>query len=267
MPAGDYVLRATARDQANNLGSTMLRLDGQPMAIRLPLRGGSVMQAAIARERVVQRTVRRDGKRRRIRKRETMLSPSAQVRFGRQVQVVGRLTSAGGLGIPGAEVQVLARSATSAEQPEALLHTDGEGRYSYTATASMSRSLRLVYAGSSAVLPAQAEVRLLVPAGSSLGVNHRNVLNGQAVTFGGRVLTLPVPAGGKLVELQVRLSGRWQTFRTARTDASGRWTVRYRFKRTRGVQRFRFRVHLPPEANYPFESGSSRSLRVRVRGR
>jgi hypothetical protein len=248
MPAGDYVLRATARDQANNLGLTALRLDGQPMAIRLPLRGVSVMKASISRERVVVRTVGRGGKRQRIRRRETVLSPSAHVRFGRQVHVVGRLTNTDGQGIAGAEVQVLARSATSAEQHEALLHTDGEGRYSYTAAASQSRALRLVYAGSSAILPAQAEVRLLVPAASSLGVDHRNVLNGQAVTFGGRVRTLPVPAGGKLVELQVRLSGRWQTFRTARTDASGRWAVRYRFKRTRGVQRFRFRVHLPPEA-------------------
>ena len=75
------------------------------------------------------------------------------------------------------------------------------------------------------------------------------------------------PPGGKLVELQVRLSDRWQTFRTSRTDAAGRWAIRYRFKRTRGVQRFRFRARLPREASYPFAAGGSRPLTVRVEGR
>ena len=64
----------------------------------------------------------------------------------------------------------------------------------------------------------------------------------------------------------MRLSDRWQTFRTTRTDAAGRWAIRYRFKRTRGVQRFRFRARLPREAGYPFAAGASRSLTVRVRG-
>ena len=42
---------------------------------------------------------------------------------------------------------------------------------------------------------------------------------------------------------------------------------RYRFRRTRGVQHYRFRLRLPREAGYPFEPGTSRSLTVRVRGR
>ena len=105
-----------------------------------------------------------------------------------------------------------------------------------------------------------------MPAVSSLRVSRRRVLNGQAVAFAGRLRTLPVIPGGKLVELQVRLSKRWQTFRTTRTDPAGRWAIRYRFKRTRGEQRFRFRVGLPREAGYPFGAGASRSLTVRVRG-
>ena len=69
------------------------------------------------------------------------------------------------------------------------------------------------------------------------------------------------------MELQARLSDRWQTFRTARTGAAGRWAIRYRFKRTRGVQSYRFRVELPPEAGYAFDAGASKSVSVRVRGR
>ena len=102
-----------------------------------------------------------------------------------------------------------------------------------------------------------------MPAATSARVSRRRVRNGQAVNFSGRVRGLPVPAAGKLVEVQVRFTDRWQTFRTTRSDRAGRWSSRYRFQRTRGVQRYRFRVRLPKEAGYPFETGVSRTLAVR----
>jgi len=105
-----------------------------------------------------------------------------------------------------------------------------------------------------------------VPAETSLLVDRSRVLNGQTVNFTGKLQTRPVPVGGKLIELQVRLSDRWQTFRTSRTDDIGRWAIGYQFKRTRGVQRFRFRARLPGEASYPFAAGRSHRLMVRVKG-
>jgi hypothetical protein len=65
----------------------------------------------------------------------------------------------------------------------------------------------------------------------------------------------------------VVLSGEWQTFRTWLTDAQGRWRVPYRFRRTCGLTRYRFRARLPAEAGYPFETGLTRPLGVSVRGR
>ena len=266
LPAGNYLVRATAHDQARNEASTDRRLDGQPMVLALPLRIVSTMQAGVPHDRIVRRTIRRHGKRRHVRRRVTELRTAAGVRFGQRVNVTGRLANRDGQGIAGAEIQVLSRSSVSPEQLVAVLHTDSDGRYGYTATGSMDRTLRFAYAGSPLILPTQSEVRLGVPATSSLRVSRRRVLNGQAVSFAGRLRTLPVIPGGKLVELQVRLSKRWQTFRTTRTDPAGRWAIRYRFKRTRGEQRFRFRVGLPREAGYPFGAGASRSLTVRVRG-
>jgi hypothetical protein len=105
-----------------------------------------------------------------------------------------------------------------------------------------------------------------VPAVTAFKANHRSLRNGQTVTFSGRLRTLPVPVGGKLLELQVRLPAGWQTFRTMRTDATGRWTARYHFTRTGGVQHYRFRARLPEEASYPFAAGVSRPLVVKVRG-
>ena len=87
------------------------------------------------------------------------------------------------------------------------------------------------------------------------------------MTFSGRVRGLPVPAAGKLVEVQVRFSDRWQTFRTTRSDATGAWSSRYRFQRTRGLQNYHFRIRLPKEGGYPFETSVSRTLVVQVRGR
>ena len=123
-----------------------------------------------------------------------------------------------------------------------------------------------MYAGSPLILPAARALTMSVPALTTMRVDRKRVLNGQAVTFRGRLQTQPAPPKGKLLELQVRLSDRWQTFRTSRTDAAGRWAIRYRFKRTRGVQHFRFRARLPAEASYPFAGGGSRPLTVRVRG-
>jgi hypothetical protein len=161
---------------------------------------------------------------------------------------------------------VLSSSSVSPEQVIAVLQTGTDGRFRYAVTAGTSRTLRFAFPGSPLVLPAERAISLSVPALTSLRVSRRRVLNGQAVTFHGRLKTQPAPPGGKLVELQARLSDRWQTFRTSRTDAAGRWAIRYRFKRTRGVQRFRFRAHLPREASYPFVAGVSRPLAVRVRG-
>ena len=108
---------------------------------------------------------------------------------------------------------------------------------------------------------------MLVPARSSITVDRRSVsCNGDAVTFSGRLLGRPLPDGGKLIDLQVKLRGRWRTFATPRTDAAGRWSYPYRFEATRGLVRYRFRARIRREAAYPYELGHSRIVRVTVRG-
>lgn len=266
LPAGPYVLRATARDQATNQNSTDQRLDGGPMAINLPLRAPAAMRAGVVRKRTVRTAVRRRGKRRMVRRRVTRLVPRVRVTLGSEVRIDGRLENPDGQPVPGAEVQVLSRGATTPEQLLGILQTDGQGRYAYLAEAGSSRVLRFVYAGTQQILPAQGEVTLLVPAVSTIRARPRRVRNGQSVGFAGRLRSLPAPPAGKLVELQVLLSGRWQTFRTTRTTPDGAWRVRYRFRRSCGVLRYRFRARIPAEAGYPFETGRSRAATVRVRG-
>jgi hypothetical protein len=266
LPAGTYLLRARAYDQARNEGSTDRRADGQPMVVTLPLRIASTMQAGVVRETTVRSMVRSRGRRRAVRRRVTFLDPAERVAIGGRAQIAGRLANAAGQALAGAPVAVFSSTPTSAEQLVATLQTDATGSYRYLAIASSSRTLRFAYAGSSLILPSAGEVSLLVPGASSIRASRRRVLNGQGVTFSGRC-ALPVPVSGKLVELQVLLSGNWQTFRATTTDQAGRWAVSYRFKRTRGVQRFSFRALVSREAGYPFEMGSSRAVSVQVRGR
>jgi hypothetical protein len=106
-----------------------------------------------------------------------------------------------------------------------------------------------------------------VRAGSTIHASDSKVLNGQTVRFHGRLRGNSVPPGGKLIELQVVLRGRWHTFATVHTGPRGRWHYDYRFDGTQGRQRYRFRVRIPREAEYPFETGHSRAVRVKVRGR
>ena len=91
-------------------------------------------------------------------------------------------------------------------------------------------------------------------------------LNGEQVTFIGRLRGGWVPAAGKLVEVQFFARGRWRTFATTRAATNGRWRYEYRFDGTRGTVRWRFRARIPREVGYPFTPGTSRAVAVTVHG-
>ena len=97
--------------------------------------------------------------------------------------------------------------------------------------------------------------------------SRRLAVNGEYVTFRGRVKGRPLPSNGKLVELQVYTRRRWRTFAQPRASAqTGRWAFQYRFEAIRGRVSFRFRARVRRELGYPFRTGTSRSIRVVVRG-
>jgi hypothetical protein len=267
LPPGEYELHATAHDGAGNEASTAERLGGQPMRVTLPLRVTTSVQAGVVGKRRVRRTVRRHGKPHKVTRTVRVLKPQAKVEFGRRMRFAGRLLDRAGKPIAAAPVRVYSRSPEGREGPLATLTTDAEGRFGLSLRARASSRLRFVYPGTATTLPVEDAVTLLVKARSSFSVTPNHVLNGQSVTFSGRVRGRPLPARGKLVELQVLLSGEWQTFRTARTDAKGYWRIPYRFQRICGFEVFRFRVHLPEEASFPLQAGGGGPLGVRVRGR
>ncbi len=256
LAAGVYQLRAWANDQAGNVAATATRADGTDATLTLPLRLPTRLRVGAVS------TVRgRHGKRREV------LLPTARTRVGRDVELGGHLTSGNGNPIAGSDVLVLEFGADGVTWvPVATLRTSRKGRFHYRAPAGISRAVRFAYAGTPTIRAAEADVPLRVRAFSKLTVNRRALRNGQTAHFIGHLKGGFVPTAGKLVELQVRIRHRWQTFTTFRTDPQGNWQYDYRFTGTRGRVPYTFRVRVPGEATYPYVAGLSRQVKVVVRG-
>jgi hypothetical protein len=264
LPSGEYELRATAHDQAGNLASTSQRLDGQQMKVKLPLRISSSVRAGVIEKRRVRRKAHSKGQQ--GTRKVTVLAPKAKVDFGHHVRFAGTVVDRADNPVAGAPVQVYSRPPEGEEALVDTLTTGANGHFAYAIDAHASQALRFAYPGTSTRLPAEDEVSLLVSGRSTFSVNRPRVLNGQSVVFSGRVQGRPLPAAGKLIELQVRLSEEWSTFRTIRSRSDGSWRISYPFKRTCGKQHFRFRARIPGEAGYPLEPGHSPVLAVTVKG-
>jgi hypothetical protein len=182
--------------------------------------------------------------------------------------IAGQLRMPDKQALSGAAVYVFEQRPGAAERYLGVASTSSRGTYRFRVRAQANASYRLVYLGAPSIRPASRTIALSVPARTSLRVNRRHLVNGQSVRFRGALASPPSGvAAGKLVELQTKLSGRWQTFRTIRTDARGRWAASYRFRRTRGLVHYSFRARLPAEAGYPFAPGATHRIGVTVRGR
>lgn len=262
LPDGAYELRAHVVDRAGNERSTQLRRDGQPMQVTMPVRVRTHFRAGIAK-RSPQR-----GRRKAKRPPAVKLLARARVGFGERARVSGSLRQVGGGPVANAQVLVfqLLRQDGARFSQVATLRTSASGEFSYLALAGPSRTFRFRYAGTAAVRPATHDVELLVRASSTLRSSQRFALNGETVTFKGRLRGKPLPASGKLVELQAYARGRWRTFATTPAGSTGHWRYSYRFDGTRGRQIYRFRARIPQEGTYPYEVGVSRRVKITVVG-
>jgi hypothetical protein len=261
LPDGTYDLRARAVDQAGNERSTDRRVNGDHAEVTLPVR----IKARLVAGRVNRTRTRRNGH---VQTHVSLL-PRPRVPFGKRVRIRGRITTPGKNPLPGASIQILQRP----DLPGALFTAIGSvessrtGRFTYMAPPGPSRTLRFRYEGSSLIRPRRFDVQLRVAAATSFAVSRHSVLNGEAVTFHGRLKGGPLPASGKLVALQVLVRGHWRSFATVRAGpVNGRWERRYRFQATTGRVRYHFRALVPREAGYPYETGKSHRASVVVRG-
>jgi hypothetical protein len=263
LPDGVYDVRARAVDEAGNERSADRRETGEPATITLPARVKT--RLVVGKVRRV-RAKRSHGGKRRYRR---VLVARPRARFGRAVHLHGRLTTPGANPVADAELEV----SEQVKLPGAgwrrigLVKTSRTGRFTFRAPRGPSRVIRFRYPGTPTIRARTAEVDLRVRATTSFRVNRHNVVNGEEVTFRGRLKGRPLPDASKLVQLQVYSRRRWGTFAIARANRrTGLWSHRYRFEATRGRVRYRFRVRVPQESGYPYATGTSQQVRVTVRG-
>ena len=192
-----------------------------------------------------------------------------RARFSKWVRLRGGLVDEHGAPIADAEVRVGSRLVPGGPvQQLGVARTDAKGVFTYLVPGhAPSRTIVVDYRShlGDPDPVASAELGLKVQAGVRLRVKRRHVRNHQAVTFQGRLLGGPVPATGKLIDMQVKIGRRWKTFDTVRARGSnGTFRYRYRFTRTYERITYRFRALARVESGYPYTTGASGVVKVRV---
>jgi hypothetical protein len=191
------------------------------------------------------------------------------VRYGKKVRIAGSLVNAVGQPIGGAEIDLVTTNERRGAVPieRKSFRTLADGTFMGTAGAYASRQLRLAWRSrvNDAHYAASDDLTLRTRAAATLRPSTHRPRLGRRLTLSGR---LRAPASGVTVILQGRRAGakRYTTFADTTTGRSGRFRVSYRFRDSgsRG-KAFRFRAKLRAGKRYPFATGYSRRVSVRVR--
>src|SRR5215207_5698300 len=256
--AGAYELRAVVADAAGNETVGTRRVDGAPATLRLPLR------------RVTTLSISRSG---RLLRARLMAGDSPLV--GRAVRLEQRLRGRTMWhSVCGRRTVIVALrrsplvsrigTISSARAGACTLRTDEAGRIEVRLPAGPSRRLRFEFAGDALLLPARGTSDVRTPARVRLTATPRLVRPGGAIRLAGRLLGGHVPRAGKLVELQALVGAGWRTFATVRSDRRGTVRHAHRFGVASGARIYLLRLRVRRELSYPFETGTSRAVAVRV---
>ncbi len=270
---GTYVFRADAEDAAGNVASTTRRADGTEMALRkLPPPVGPSRPAARQGDssRAAQRAKTRLFAELRWRKRR---GQSVTVPFGAGAALSGRLLSAVGAGLGGRRVRVVSRpshGALARRQVE-IVHTGPRGGFKLALLAGPSRRITISFAGEHGLDAARRPgLSLRVRGSAILKAAPRSLRNGHSVRLWGRVRTrgAPLPRRGKLVAIQYFESDSrlWRPVLVTRSNHSGRFRARYRFRYITGTAQIRLRAVALAEERWPYAPGASPPVLVRVSG-
>jgi hypothetical protein len=250
---GQYEFTARATDIAGNLAQATTRANGQPMVLTFPLKAGVSLSGHLA-----------PGGRSRM-----------TIGYHRSAKVAGRLLDASGKPLANQKVTVVEYFGSGAliDRRVRTLETDSDGLWGERLPAGPSRAVRAIYEGSSRYLADHAKAgKLRVRTKATLHLSRHRVPEGRRVVFRGRVAhrAARIPAGGKLIELQVKDGRHWHTVRHALyTRSNGRYRLPYRFATFYASNvRYRFRLRVLRERGWPYKAPvTSRAKRLVVRAR
>ncbi len=265
---GSYELRAQATDRAGNHSSTGLQANQARALRQLPVRVKTRLSAGRQQVKTVRRKIGRGKGKRWVKRRVVRFKTAFPVGLGRQAEIQGVLTNPDGQPLHDVPIRVLAKPALPGAGFAAtgIVRTDGQGRFTYKLRGTTSRTLQFRYDGTGRIRPSTSEVNVAVPASSTFTLNPPRILNGETVTFKGRVQGGPIPPNGKLIELRKWTGRQWAPFRVIRTDAAGRWQHVEPVVSVTGLVIFKLRANIPAEAGFPFAAGRTVARKLRVRG-
>lgn len=273
---GTYVFHAEGADAAGNVASTTHRADGTEMALRkTPPPVGPSRPAAEQSGGRSQEPAPSKGKTRLFAKLSwrRRRGPRVTVPFGAGVALTGRLLNAAGAGLAGRRLRIVSRPSRGALTPRRIttVRTGAHGGFRSALPAGPSRRITVVFKGERGLAPARRPALALRVRGAlTLSASPLSLSTGDSVRLWGRVRGrgAPLPRRGKLVAIQyyedeARL---WRPILVTRSDHSGRFHARYRFRYIEGAARIRLRAVALAEERWPYVPGASRSVTVRVSG-
>jgi len=188
------------------------------------------------------------------------------IRYGSRATLRGVLRDPAGDPIPNAVVDVILQTEhrNSRLRKVASRTTDANGRFEYKTNPGPSRLVRFAYGRNltDSTYAFAHDVKVKTKAGLTLHTSRSRLRNGQSVRFYG---TIRGNKQRKVLEVQVRKPGGWDTIASVRSDSTGRWSWRYRFRRTYEPTRYKFRARVRTESGFPYATGHSRTRWVLVR--
>lgn len=247
-PPGRYEFMASATDRAGNTAVTTRRANGKRMILTFPLKSGVDLEGHLG-----------SGSRR------------LTVGYGRPSKVSGILRDASGQPLADQNVTVTEYFGEGAliDTRVRSVRTDSEGRWNERLPGGPSRTVSASYAGNRRYLSDSTTAGALrVKTKASLHISNHRVREGHRVAFKGRIghMAARIPAGGKLVELDVKDGKSWHTVRHPfYTRPNGRYRLRYRFARFYVSDvRYRFRIRVLRERSWPYKAPVSSRVRKLV---
>ncbi|HVO53971.1 MAG TPA: hypothetical protein VMT37_06105 [Solirubrobacterales bacterium] len=264
---GTYLFRADASDAAGNAASSTLRADGTRMEIHV------AAPPPAAKTRLFAGLFRAAGEAASSDGAVDSGGQTVTVAFGDGALLSGRLTAAGGDGLAGRELRIVARPSRGAPGgPEVSpVRTDRRGGFELHLPPGASRRLTVSFPGGDGLAAAsRGGLVLRVRSGVSLQAAPDHLQTGEVLRLRGRVASggAPFPRRGKLVAIQYReeATGRWRPVLVTRSGHDGAFHAHYRFRYVSGRTEIKLRATVLSEERWPFAPGSSRPLTVVVNG-
>jgi hypothetical protein len=263
---GTYVFRADAIDGVGNAAVTTRRADGVEMTVRKvagdPVAALKRAEEARGKARIFARLHWRG-------RRGTELT----VPFKATTTLSGRLLSAEGAGLGERELRIVSRPSRGAlgRARATALSTGPRGGFRLRLPRGTSRRIAIAFPGEARLDAAhRGPLTLRVRSGIEFRAAPRSLRTGEVLRLAGRLRTLgaPLPRRGKLIAIQYyeEAGRRWRPVLLVRSDHSGRFHARYRFRYVDGAARIRLRAMALPEERWPYAPGASRSIVMRVTG-